>query len=245
MAECWYEGACFKRTFSFRFGDCDERKKASIYSIMRLLSEIAGDDYEGRGLGHDVLQKRNQAFLVSRMSLSFSRIPNFSEKVVACTWERFVKGPFFYRDYEIIGEDGELIVAGSSLWLLVDPNSREILRPENLKIGTRQNEPRKSACSECSRIKMPDLLPIIGNRPIFYSDIDGNGHVNNAVYGKIASDFLPEKCRCSDIKTFSINFNMEIRKNETLVVRGAETETGFVLQGISNDTQNFSCEFGF
>jgi len=245
LAEEWYEGAYYKRKFAFRFGDCDCRKKASLYTIMKLLSEIAGDDYEGRGLGHNALQEQRQAFIVSRMNLSFVRTPLYAEKVVASTWERFVKGPFFYRDYEIRSKDGGLLVAGSSQWLLVDPVSREIVRPDSLVLGKRESDNRKSDCPECCKIKIPETLPVIGTRPIYYSDIDGNEHVNNAIYGKIASDFLPEKFRNKDIKTFFINFNAEVKADEMLEIHGAETEDGYVVQGGSKEKTNFSCKFRY
>lgn len=245
MYDEWYDGAYFRCKSAFRFGDCDNRKKASLYSVMKLLSEISGEDYEGRGLGHTYLQKQRQALLLSRMSLNFHRMPTYSEKVVASTWERFAKGPFFYRDYEIEGENGELLVSGSSLWVLVDPISREILRPANLVKGLKQSDPRKSDCPECIKIKKLDELPVIGYRPVFYSDLDGNGHVNNAVYGKMAVDFLPEKYRQKDIKYFAINFNMETKHNETLEIRGAEIENGYAVQGISDDILHFGCELGF
>lgn len=245
MSEEWYEGAYYNRKFTFRFGDCDIRKKASLYAIMKLLSEIAGDDYEGRGLGHTSLQKKRQALLLSRLNLQFKRIPLYSEKVTARTWERFVKGPFFYRDYEILSESGQILVAGSSLWLLVDTVSREILRPESLIGGNRQADPRKSDCPECGKIKKYAELPVIGLRPVYYSDLDGNGHVNNAVYGKIAADFLPDVYRNKDINAFSINFNMEIKLEDVLEICGAETEKGFAIQGKTNSRLNFGCEFEF
>jgi len=34
MADEWYEGASFKRTSTFRFGDCDPDKNATLYAIM-------------------------------------------------------------------------------------------------------------------------------------------------------------------------------------------------------------------
>ena len=245
MPETWYDGAYFKRTYAFGFGDCDTQKKASLFSVMKLLSEIAGDDYEGRGLGHAILLEKRMAFIISRMNLCFLRIPKYREKVVACTWERFVKGPFFYRDYEIFGENGGLLVAGSSQWFLVDPISREIIRPESLSLGNRQSDSRKSLCKECSKIKTTDELKPLGTRPIYYSDIDSNGHVNNAVYGKIASDFIPEKFRYMDVKTFTINFNVEIKTNAVLELYGTEKEDGYIIQGISKGTTNFNCMFGY
>ena len=243
MSEEWYDGAYFNRKFIFRFGDCDRTKNASLYAVMKLLSELAGEDYERRGLGYEYLLEHGQALLLSRMKFRFARMPVHTEKIVACTWERLVKGPFFYRDFEIRSESGDLLVSGSSHWLLVDIISREILRPSSLAEGRRQTDLRKSDCPECEKLKKTGDLPILGYRPVYYSDLDGNGHVNNAVYGKIAVDFLPEEIRQKKIKGFSINFFMETKQGETLGIVGMETDEGYILQGISRDKLHFGCEF--
>jgi len=245
MSEEWYEDAYFNREFIFRFGDCDRYKNASIYAIMKLLSELAGEDYERRGLGYEYLLEHGQALLLSRMRLRFARAPVHTEKTVAVTWERLVKGPFFYRDYEIKSESGELLVSGSSHWALVDITSRAVLRPSSLAEGRRQENQRKSDCPDCEKLKKSTELPILGYRPIYYTDLDGNGHVNNAIYGKIAVDFLPEVTRQKQIKDFSINFFMETKQGETLEIHGLETDGGYIVQGVSNDMPRFGCEFIF
>lgn len=245
MADEWYEDASFKRISTFRFGDCEPDKNASLYAIMKLLSEIACDDYEGRGLGHAVLKKRSQAMLVSRLSLLVERMPVYGEKVVAATWERFMKGPFFYREYEIKTESGKLLVSGSSLWMLVDTEKKEVLRPEKLLGGNRQMNERKSACPDCRRLKKRSDLSPVGERPVYWSDLDANGHVTNAVYGRIATDFLPEKFHGRRLRDFTINFNMEVRPNETLQIFGEETEDGFFEQGVTGENTHYVCQFHF
>ena len=245
MSEEWYDGAYFNRKFIFRFGDCDKTKKANLYAIMKLLSELAGEDYERRGLGYEYLLLHGQALLLSRMSFKFVRMPVHTEEVIACTWERFDKGPYFYRDFEIKSESGELLISASSQWFLVDIISREILRPSCLAEGRRQLDPRKSDCPDCEKLKKTGDLPILGYRPVYYSDLDGNGHVNNAVYGKIAVDYLPEEIRKKKINGFSINFFIETKQNETFEISGAETVNGYIVQGSSNNTLHFGCEFVF
>lgn len=243
MSEEWYDGAYFNRKFIFRFGDCDKTKNASLYAVMKLLSELAGEDYERRGLGYEYLLKHGQALLLSRMRFKFARMPEHTEKIVASTWERFDKGPYFYRDFEIKSESGELLIAASSQWFLVDIMSREVLRPGSMAEGRRRLDPRKSGCPDCEKLKKTVDLPVLGFRPVYYSDLDGNSHVNNAVYGKIAVDFLPEEIRKKEIKDFSINFFMETKQNETLEICGAESDKGYIIQGISNDALRFGCEF--
>jgi len=245
MADEWYDGASFNRISTFRFGDCDPTKKATLYAVLNLLSEIACDDYEGRGLGHAVLQKRNQAMLVSRLTLHVEKTPVYGEKVVVSTWERFMKGPFFYREYEIKKENGKVLISGSGLWMLVDTEAKEILRPEKLTGGNRQQNERKSDCPVCTRLKKRDGLALLGERPVYWSDLDANGHVTNAVYGRIATDFLPEEYRGREIRDFSINFNMEVCPDETLQIFGEPTESGFFEQGVTGDNVHYICQFGF
>ena len=243
MSEEWYDDAFFNRKFIFRFGDCDIRKNASLYAVMKLVSELAGEDYERRGLGYEYLLQYGQALLLSRMRFKFSRMPVHTEEVLAVTWERFDKGPFFYRDFELKSQSGEVLVSGSSQWVLVDIISREILRPSSLAEGKRQTDPKKSDCPECEKLKKTEALPILGQRPVYYSDLDGNSHVNNAVYGKIAVDFLPEEIRQKKIKGFSINFLIETKQGETLEISGEKTGTGYAIQGTASSSLRFGCEF--
>ncbi|MFB0921392.1 MAG: thioesterase [Oscillospiraceae bacterium] len=244
MLKEWYDGAYFNREFLFRFGDCDIRKTASLYTILKLLTELAGEDYERRGLGYDFLAKSGRVMLLSRMSLRFLRLPVHKEKVIAVTWERGESGPFFYRDYEIKAEDGELLASGTSCWIMVDIITREVLRPNALTEGNRQLEVRSSDCPECEKIRKLDNLPVLGSRPIFYSDLDGNGHVTNAVYARIALDFMPEEIRQKEIKEFLISFYHETRLGENLEFAGIKTSDGFVLQGNAGGIPRFGCRFG-
>lgn len=234
-----------RREFTFRFGDCDIYKRASVYSIMKFLTELSGEDYELKGLGHTFLWERGQTFLVTRMRLEFPRLPEYTETAFAETWERTVKGPYFYRDYDVRSKDGGQLIIGTSMWLLVDPVSRDILRPAALIGGLPRENPDHVPCADCKRLKLDPSLPPLGRRPIYYSDLDANGHVNNATYGKIAVDFMPEALRERPVKVMDMTFAMETKPDETIELRGGETEKGFAVQGVVGDTLHFACEFEF
>lgn len=233
----------FRREFTFRFGDCDCYKRASIFSIMKLLTELSGEDYEYKGLGHTFLWEKRQTFLVTRMRLEFPRMPRYTGTAVAETWERTVKGPYFYRDYDVRDRSGRPLIIGSSMWLLVDPLSREILRPAALIGGLPKENPDHVPCAGCKRLKLDGSLPLLGTRRIFYSDLDANGHVNNAAYGKIAVDFMPDALREREIKALDVNFVMETKPDELLELHGGETEKGYAVQGVVGESLHFACEF--
>ena len=235
----------YSRRFLFGFADCDCEKRASLYSVMQLLSEIAGEDYERRGLGYSTLMENGQAFLLSGMCLNFFRVPHFLESGEATTWERCVSGPCFYRDFEIRGRDNSLLLAGNSRWLLVSPETREILRPASLYGGLREGAPRQAACPQGARLRRLESAQLLGERPIYYSDLDANGHVNNAVYGKIAVDFLPERLRMKNLQRFDISFVRETRADERLKLWGGQTEKGYEINGLAQDNLHFACRFCF
>ena len=245
LSETGYEGRRFVRRFTFRFGDCDANKRASVFAVMKLLSEASGEDYEGRGMGHSFLWERGQSFIIARMAIEFDLMPRHTQTVLLSTWERGAKGPYFHRDYEMRDEKGALLAAGTSQWLLVDPLSREILRPAELFGGLPAENPDLAPCAPCKRIRPKGELSFLGQRPVYYSDLDANGHVNNAVYGKIASDFLPEDMRKLPVKRLDVNFNMETRLGETLELYGGTTPGGYMIQGKSGSTLRFGCEFAF
>ncbi|NLV86771.1 MAG: hypothetical protein GX025_06100 [Clostridiales bacterium] len=238
------ESGCYKRNFTFRFGDCDLNKRASIYAIMKLFSETSGEDYELRGLGHSVLGEQNQAFLLSRLAIEFSEWPRHTQTVSLRTWERGAKGPFFHRDYEMRNAQGNLMAAGTSCWLLVKISTREILRPTELYGGLPPENPHLAPCAPCKRIRPREEAALLGQRPVYYSDIDGNGHVNNAVYGRIASDFLPQRFISMPPKRLDANFNMETRLGETMDIYGFEESAGYIIQGKIGSSTRFGLEFG-
>jgi acyl-ACP thioesterase len=242
MPEAWQDGAVFYREFIFRFGDCDCNKSASLYALMKLFSEIAGEDYERRGLGYARLGERGQAVLISKLRLRVFRMPAHIEKTRTATWERGTRGPYFLRDFEMQAEDGTRLITACSQWFLVDVLSREVLRPAALTGGNRQLDSRRADCPECEKLKLREAMPLLGRRPVYFSDLDANGHVNNAVYGRIAVDFLPEAYRQRALKGASLVFTRETRPGETLGIYGLESEKGYLLQGSANGGKHFACE---
>ena len=245
MQDVWYKGAEIHRDYIFRFGDCDCRKQAGLYAVMKLFSELAGEDYERRGLGYEKLAGKGWAFLLSRVRLRFFKWPVHTEQVLVRSWERGVKGPYFYRDYELVSRDGALLIAGSSQWFLADIASRDIVRPALLTQDETLRSPREADCPAPLRLKKLSGLPILGQRPVYYSDLDANCHVNNAVYSRIATDFLPGVFREREMKDYSISFFSETGAEQTLTLSGREEDDAFLLQGDAMGIARFGCRFGF
>jgi len=103
----------------------------------------------------------------------------------------------------------------------------------------------KADSPECKKIVSDSELPVIGHRPVFYTDLDCNYHINNSVYSRIATDFLPSEYQSLEVKDYVINFSKETSIDDTLEIRGGKTAVGYIIQGFCDGIQHFASEFTF
>ena len=78
-----------------------------------------------------------------------------------------------------------------------------------------------------------------------YSDLDGNGHVNNSVYGDMACDVLPMELFEGELKEFAINFVKEAKIGDTITLYGGADGGSRIVAGYIGDALCFECAFTF
>lgn len=221
----------YKRDYEIRFYDCTPKGKARISTILKVMGDYAGLDYTERGYGHDILWEKGMVFLLCRVSVHFERFPSFDEKVTVTTWEHGIKGPMFYRYFEILDENKNVIMDAKTAWLLVNPTTRKILKP-NTFYGEYKMIPEKLVVAvEPDRIKLPQTAQKVGERVTYYSDLDDNGHMNNSVYADIAVDFLDKELREKQISDFIINYNHEALVDNILEIKMFKDNDGVIIGG--------------
>ncbi|MGI5985535.1 MAG: hypothetical protein GXY01_06175 [Clostridiales bacterium] len=245
MSDRWFDGTYYKREITVNYMDCNTDKKVFLHYMLGIFSEIAGDECQAKGQTHDFFVNHGKIFLLTRMSIRFHKTPKWDDTVIFTTWFRTTEGKFFLRDCEMRAPDGELFASASSTWALIDPVEHKVLDPDEYPGSRSCGFKQKADSPECKKIISESPLPVIGYRPVYYTDLDCNHHVNNSVYSKIATDFLPPEYRSRDLFDFVINFNKETKLGETLEIRGAETEDGYIIQGSCDGNQHFACEFTF
>ena len=245
MSDRWFDGTFFKREITMNHMHCNTENKVFLHYILGMFSEIAGDECESKGQNREFFADNGMIFLVTRMSVRFHKTPNYSDTLVLTTWFRATEGKFFFREFEVKYPDGELAASASCTWALVDPVGQKALDPSEYPGSSSRGIDKKTDSPECKKI-VPDMsLTILGYRPVYYTDLDCNGHVNNAVYSKIATDFLPAIYQSREVFDFVINFSKETKLGATLEIRGGETKEGYIIQGLYEGAQHFACEFTF
>lgn len=235
-----YESA---KTLSF--SQCDHMQACRASSLLRLATDLAGEDYTDRGLPHDLLWQEGCVFLASRIRFRFFKSLRAEKTAIFHTWERGVAGPFCIRDYALRSEDGTPIAEGSSSWILCDPQTRRILRPRQFPHEMQQHEELALPQVNAEKILLPDNMTDAGVRAVRYSDLDGNGHVNNAIYADIACDALPIALLERGLHEFCINFIREAKHGDTISLQTGEQDGIYYVSGTVDGTTCFTCAMRF
>ncbi len=222
------------------FYDIDYRRKMRLSSLLRIFAKLAGEDYTDRGLSHTFLRENGYVFLVSKVAFKIYRLPEIGESVRAQTWVMGTQGAKFLRGYEMLSENGERLAVGESVWICVSPDDRKIVRPKDFpwQAGSYDNG---EIPVRCINIK-PQEPVSLGQTTVTRSQIDANGHLNNAIYGDIATDFLTVEEYEKGISEVYVNYSHEAYLGETIDVMRDNSDSDITLVARVGERPCFECK---
>ena len=227
------------------FCQCDAQHNLSFFELLRILSDAAVEDYNQRGMSWQMLRDNGYAILVSRQSFRFHKIPQANQKITIHTWEEKSQPLQFVRAYEIAdSQTGEKLVSGLSNWLLADVNTHRILRLKEFTLRPEPQLQQEHDCIEPGKIVIPENQALLTERPVWYSDIDGNGHVNNARYGAYVADCLPPEYQQKTYRDFRINYSKEAVAGQLIQLYGTfdEQNKKIIIAGKQKENTCFEAE---
>ncbi|MBQ6206574.1 MAG: acyl carrier protein [Oscillospiraceae bacterium] len=237
----------YSRQQEITFQECDRNKQIRIGALLSVLALYGGYDYDARGLTHDKLADLHYVFLLSRAAIKIHRRPVNREVLTVDTWEDGSRGPHFRRVYRMSDDAGNVLVSAKGDWLLVDPASRKIERPSAFKArAIPASSGQEIDCPEPKKIRLPsDGLQDLGERPIRWSDLDGNGHLYSGNYGDIVWDFLPPDLQSRPVDAFFINYSREVTLGDSLRLTGFSDGNAYRIQGYGPAELCFTAECAF
>lgn len=198
--------------YPLRACDFDLYKRLQPSSVLDLFQDAAGRHSVELGVGIARLMEEEKHWIVSSLFYEVVKTPEMYREVRVRTWPRTPSMVAFPRDYEVLDEDGTLLVKGTSQWAVIDGGSRKILPAKGVY-------PEELICLEEKAFskKMPRLRDFEpagqGMRVVpTFSMLDCNGHVNNTKYANFVMDALclPKE---TPIRTFQMNYRKELLLN--------------------------------
>ncbi len=230
-------GTFYEGQFRVDSRDVDLFNQCRPSAVLGILQEAATQAALALGAsGPEVLAKYNCLWMVTRSWVELDAPLRWNDLVDVKTWHRGASGASSYRDFDLF-RDGKAVGQGSTLWVMVDADSRKLFRMKELAEfqGTDGGELCKSV--KLHRIPMPEEFDNRVRRDLRYSDTDINGHVNNIHYADFACDslHLEELGRGKFVRSLQIGYVNECRAGETIWVDTAARGDELLARGSGED----------
>lgn len=185
----------------------DDNAQLTVTSLFQLIQEMSDRHATILGAGWQQLRHRGFFWVITKIKLIINRLPSWQEPVLLRTWVKKSEAATSPRDFEMEDADGNLLVAASTLWAILD---KEQGRPQRMDMFDGSFMPQERSAIDkkppkIGPIQRPEVLPEAKSAE--YSDIDMNHHVNNAHYIQWAFDSVPDEFRKSHrINSVVVNF---------------------------------------
>lgn len=233
-------------SFAVKCYEVDSAKRLKPSAFMDMAQEMAYQAASAMKFGYYELIESNLAWVLSRMRFRFLDAPVWEDEVTIRTWHRGAFGPFFVRDFEVLGKDGHRMIEATSSWVVIDVTSRRMARPEDVLPS------EDTACHDfaievpAGKVMMPRGVEqtFVTTHKVAYSDIDLVGHTNNARYVAWAMDCMdygPEGVRVDEVE---IVFHHEAIPGDEIALYRADSEGATFVEGRRDGTPIFCVKFG-
>lgn len=207
--------------------DVGPDRRLRLSNQLRLQQEAGELHFQEGGLGFNELVKLGMTFVITRLRTRIHRAPVLGEEVDLTTWHRNTKGAQFFRAYEFRAASGELLVESVSAFAVVDPSTHRLLRPTVFtSLGVGEQPGRSGSCPDPVKLSLPEGMTPAHSHRVGWSDLDYNGHLNNAVYADILCDSAPGGMTGKRLTEVEIAYLHEGLEGETIALKTLLTPGG-------------------
>lgn len=221
--------------------DVNRERELKLSSQLKLQQEVGELHLLEGNLPYAKLYDMGMAWVLTRSHAVRHRTPRLEEKVTLTTWSKMIKGAQFFRCYYFQDQEGTPLISAISSFALVDAKTHALLRPTILNdiIDFSCQPDKQISCPLPGRGKPEGEKVAKDTRPIRYTDIDYNDHLNNTVYADFMEDFFPGNLKEKRIREFEINFLKEAVLGDTLKITVTRQENKYFYSGEHDNGQCF------
>ena len=228
----------YKKTYIVSNNDVDARFLLKIPTIFRYFQDVALVATQETKVDAMSLSKKNIDWVITRMTVEITRLPKCDEEIDVYSYPGKDMAMLYPRYFFIRDKDGNVIVRSSSIWVLIDNDSRRVIVDRDV-ISKLPAEEHENQLDLPSKIALPNDNSFLEKRKIHYSDLDFNSHMNNVRYVELLMDTHDaEFYKKHRIASISLNYLREIKEKEEVSVytNSSSPET---ISVYTNDTLAF------
>lgn len=232
--------------------EADANQALRPTAMLDWMQEVAGRDATRLGFGYNELNKSQTAWVLSRTHVCFHKYPKWGDSVNLKTWHKGAFRVLYLRDFQLVDEAGEVMASATTSWLVIDMNTRRMVRNQDLADNPEKCLPEHAIEQPADKIVFPAGAEpeVVGTHKVVWSDIDNMAHVNNVKYVCWALDTIDEAVlRDKPLKEILVNYDAEVLIGETVelhCIKQAEGEAlVYYIQGVADGKNKFSVKLVF
>jgi acyl-ACP thioesterase len=204
------------------------------------MQEASGMHSHLLGCGRDALIQQGYVWVLSRMEVQMSKYPCVGDTITVQTFPMSNRRWFFPRYFIFINGQGDEMGCASSLWVLLDLETRKMAPPDKVLHLIPDNSDLIAPMGLPSTVFEVEGEERKLTRTPAYTDLDVNGHVNNARYVDWLCDALGcEILGSQALQTICINYDAEVRPEQAMELRLQSQNGAFSLSGYHGDKRHF------
>lgn len=227
--------------FEVKKDQTDSYGRMRSSDLARQMEKITEKHLASFGLDYNSLREEGKAWVISWTSIDIRALPREGEKVILRMWPGKNKAVMYKREYCFYSENGEPLVSASSLFLLMDLNTRSVAAPtektKQIPVITIPGEAKPPKMHE----ELAELLPKQIMRKVLPAEIDKNGHMNNTCYLDWADDIRKlESCEEKIPTRIWVQYSREMQEGQAAELHYDVSDEQLCLIGSSDEGEYFS-----
>lgn len=209
--------------------DCFGRLKPS--GILSIMQEAAEAQCLELALDWQSLAKHRLFWALTRQTVCINRLPTSGETITVETWPGITTRVAYPRSTLAYDAQGNELFRALGLWVLMDLDTRTMVVPGKSGISIQ-------GILRGQELPVPSSIPAAvlaceTSRPVRYTELDRNGHVNNARYLDWLEDLLPGAFHQEHpMEAFTVCYLNEIREGENVSLHWQLDGSDLRLEGI-------------
>ena len=215
--------------------EVDFTLRASVSSIINYMLNVAGLDAHNKGFGVEVLQGNSFTWVLSRLAIEVKHQPVQYSDIEVDTWVNEFNRLTTTRNFRL-HKGEEMQAEGVSQWCAIDMSTRQAV-----DLNIFKDIYSRALVDEPSPIAAPARLRGIApaatmSRPVVYSDLDFNRHMNTLRYIDLIFDAMPlEVIEKNKGLRLDIHFLAEALYGDRLTVGYVAEESVWQFEISAND----------
>ena len=229
----------FEKEYELRAADFDCHDRMHPASILSLFQDVAGIHANELGIGFAALMERQTIWVLTKVRYALVGTPRRYERVRVRTWPLPPARINFRREYCIETMDGEVLVQGTSEWVVVHSEKRRVLPATDVY-------PSDDYCTDTcfpGRLAKVPLFEAEGEgREVVpgFTQLDINGHINNTCYADFVMDALSPAADTA-VTGLQIDYHRELMAGQRFTLHLHREGEVLLACGSAEGERMFSC----